>query len=125
MRVARGNDRRFRLSYAIQSSWQQAGRRRSIQLDQRGFAETFTPGAAEGQLIVEWLPAKGNLGHHHVGAVVKELFKPHRPANNYRVQANNTHFGAEQRDAGLPVDRVVFTSGMCDRRRRTTDDVAD
>src|SRR5205807_7861482 len=103
MRVARGNDRRFRLSYAIQSSWQQAGRWRSIQLDQRGFAETFTPGAADGQLIVEWLPAKGYLGHHHVGAVIEEFFKPERTAKDQRVQADNTHFRAGQRDARLPV----------------------
>ncbi len=43
---------------------------RSKQLDQRGLQESFTPGAANGQLFVKRLPAYPHLGYSCVCIVI-------------------------------------------------------
>src|SRR5713101_646410 len=43
---------------------------RSEQLDQRGLEEAFTPGAANGQALVERLPAHPHLGYECIRIII-------------------------------------------------------
>src|SRR5438552_3832710 len=81
---------------------------RSEQLDQRGLKEAFTPGAANGQLFVEWLPAHPHLGYECIRIIILKHLVAVPARDLQRVEPRDAHFRTEDWNEYFRIKRVLF-----------------
>src|SRR5215471_19262994 len=84
----------------------------SKQLLQGRLKEAFSPGAANGQLLVKRLPAKPDLGHRCIRIVIQPLIVPYSGCDLQGVEARYVPLGTEDWNECFRINAPRFASGL-------------
>src|ERR1700730_7839861 len=98
--------------WTIKHRWPQRKNCRPIQLDHRRLKEAFAPGAADGELFINWLPAHSHLRYKCVGVIVSPILKTRSNIYLQRMEARNTHLRPKNWNPCFTKERHLFAAGV-------------
>src|SRR5262249_9038585 len=85
--------------------------------------KAFAPSHAQGQLLVEWLPAHAHLWHHDIAIVVQKLFKAPPSRKLQGIKPRHFIARAEDRNSGLRIKRIRISAALSTWNWRIAEDV--
>src|SRR5206468_7597713 len=97
---------------AVVRSRHESEARESKQGNKSWFAEAFAPRTANGQLLIERLPAHTHFGNECVGVIILPIFKTRRCAELQRMESRHAHRRGEDWNQGFPIERILSAAGM-------------